>query len=134
MPLPDDILRQLIETARAARQHAYSPYSSFSVGAALLDAEGGVHAGCNVENSSYSVTCCAERTALFAAVAQGVTRFTAIAIAADTDATPPCGVCRQALSEFAPDIDIILTRHDGSFRSVSLTALLPEPFGSDFLK
>lgn len=133
MSIPDDIARQLVEAARQAREYAYAPYSGFRVGAALLAEDGAVYTGCNVENSSYGLTCCAERTALFGAVANGDHHFLAIAIAADGAQVPPCGACRQVLSEFAPDLHVILAGPRDEHRALSLTNLLPEPFSSDFL-
>ncbi|MBL0176645.1 MAG: cytidine deaminase [Ignavibacteria bacterium] len=128
MALQEDVIRHLVDEARAARQFAHAPYSGFHVGAALLASDGTVTRGCNVEISAYSVTSCAERTALFAAVAAGKKEFAAIAVVADLDATPPCGVCRQALADFNPSMEIILVSDDGSYRVVSLAQLLPEPF------
>jgi cytidine deaminase len=133
MPIPDDIAQQLIAAARDARQNAYAPYSGFRVGAALLTVDGEVFTGCNVENSSFGLTCCAERTAVFSAVAAGVRDFLAIAVAADGVPVPPCGACRQVLSEFAPDLPVILTGSGSGYRILTLTNLLPEPFNSEFL-
>ena len=134
MSLSDDVTRQLVQAAREAREYAYAPYSGFRVGAALLADDGAVYTGCNVENSSFGLTCCAERTALFSAVANGDHLFLAIAIAADGTPVPPCGACRQVLSEFAPDLPVILAGPNDEHRTLSLTNLLPEPFSSDFLK
>ena len=94
----------LVAAARAAAAHSYSPYSHYAVGAALLAEDGRVFAGCNVENASYGLTNCAERTALFKAVSEGARRFRALAIAGGTARSPalPCGACRQALAEFCP--------------------------------
>lgn len=120
--------RTLIRRAVKAKAHAYAPYSRFRVGAALLAADGTITAGCNVENSSYSLTMCAERTALFQAMARGKRRFTAIAIASDDlSFLPPCGACRQVLSEFNPTLEIILTTADGKSKVSSLAALFPMP-------
>ena len=128
MFLTEDVIRSLIAEARLARECAHAPYSHFRVGAALLARDGSITRGCNVEISSYSVTSCAERTALFSAIAGGLRDFDAIAIVADADATPPCGVCRQALADFNPSMTIVLASRDGSYRAVSLAQLLPEPF------
>ena len=119
---------ELIEMAREAMKYSYSPYSHFQVGAALLAKNGQVFKGCNIENASYGVTNCAERTALFKAVSEGVREFTAIAIAAQKAAPWPCGVCRQALNEFAPDIRVIVT-WDGNRAEAPLSSLLPHGFG-----
>lgn len=117
---------RLIHAALAVRLRAYAPYSHFSVGAALLTENGDVFLGCNVENLSFGLTLCAERSAVVAAVAAGQTRFLALAIVADT-ATPisPCGACRQVLAEFAPDLPIVLATVSGKREEHSLTALLP---------
>ena len=129
--------KELIRLAEQARANAYAPYSGFSVGAALLCMDGTVETGCNVENASYSVTCCAERAALFAAVRAGKRQFAAIAVmggrsgAACDRFCPPCGVCRQALAEFcAGDFPVLLS--DGkTVRRMTLAALLPESFTAD---
>ena len=120
--------RQLIEVALLAKENAYAPYSRFRVGAAMLTEDGTVFAGCNVENSSYSLTICAERNALFKAVCEGHTKFSAIAIVSDdAKLLPPCGACRQVLSEFAPDLTIILTTVHGDVKITSLDKLFPMP-------
>lgn len=133
MRLTKKLIRMLIERAMEAREHAYAPYSRFHVGAALLAADGTVYTGCNVENSSFSVTCCAERVALFSAVADGRRDIAAIAIAADTPLVAPCGVCRQALAEFHPALPVILTEPGGGFVMRTLSELFPEPFLPDSL-
>ena len=125
----------LLEAAWAARAHAHAPYSGFRVGAALATAEGRIVGGCNVENASYPVCSCAERTAVCAAVAQGMRPGGLVALAVVTEAetlTPPCGACRQVLAEFAEDLPILLA--NGSARACHrLEALLPEAFrGSHF--
>ncbi len=118
----------LLALAVAARQRSYSPYSGYAVGAALLAADGRVFQGCNVENASFGLTNCAERTALFKAVSEGAREFTAIAIAAEKSAPWPCGACRQALNEFAPDIRVLVT-WDGHVDEAPLSQLLPHGFG-----
>jgi len=121
--------RTLVTLARAARRRSVSPYSRFRVGAALLGRSGTAYTGCNVETSSYSLTICAERTALFKALSEGEKHFQAIAIAADTDGfVPPCGACRQVLFELAGDIDVILVTGRGRTRMITLSELLPHPF------
>lgn len=118
----------LLALAVAARRRSYSPYSGYAVGAALLAADGRVFQGCNVENASFGLTNCAERTALFKAVSEGAREFTAIAIAAEKSAPWPCGACRQALNEFAPDIRVLVT-WDGHVDEAPLSQLLPHGFG-----
>lgn len=130
--VPLDLLdaAELMRRAVSARGNAYAPYSGFSVGAALLGVDGRVHTGTNVENASFGLTICAERAALFAAVAAGARSFRAVAIAGpDEDAPcPPCGACRQVLHEFAPSLTIVVAAHSGEVRMLSLAQLLPEAF------
>ena len=131
--------RELIAAASVARQNAYAPYSHFTVGAALLCADGTVVAGCNVENAAYPLSNCAERTAMFAAVAAGKRKFSALAVVggkegepADT-LCPPCGACRQVLREFcAPDFPVFLKNGD-TIETRTLAQLLPDSFGPDHL-
>jgi len=116
---------KLIPAATAARLAAHAPYSSFKVGAALLTKDGRVFTGCNVENLSYGLTICAERNAIFAAVAAGVREFEAIAIVADTrEPVSPCGACRQVMAEFG-DFKIISATLDGRTFESTVAALLP---------
>jgi cytidine deaminase len=118
----------LVEEARAALANAHAPYSKFPVGAALLGESGRVYRGSNVENASYGLSVCAERAAVFAAVAAGEHRFQALAVATDTDEpTPPCGACRQILREFVEDISVYLAGRK-KVRETTLTKLLPDPF------
>ena len=125
----------LAARARAAMKHSYSPYSHFRVGAALLTRQGIVYTGCNIENSSYGLTVCAERTALFKAISEGEKQFDAIAIASDDDAfTPPCGACRQVIMDLAGDIDIILVKKNGRLKRLRTIDLLPLPFGIENLR
>ena len=119
----------LLEQARTAKEKAYAPYSGFRVGAALLIKSGKVYTGANVESAAYSVTCCAERVALYTAVADGETAFAAIAITSDSDMmTTPCGVCRQALYEFSPHMDVISSNCALVYETDKLDALLPKAF------
>ena len=120
---------QLIQEACVARQKAHIPYSHFGVGAALLTRDGTVYHGCNIENASYGLTNCAERTALFKAVSEGARDFTAIAIASNGSAPYPCGACRQALNEFAPGLRVLVTWGEGEVDETTLPALLPHGFG-----
>lgn len=125
----------LIEKAIAASKLAYAPYSNFHVGAAVLTEDGSVIVGCNVENASYGLTNCAERTALFAAIAQGHKKITKLAIFVDRkDFTPPCGACRQVINELARDAKIILVNRDKKVKYTCIGELLPLSFGSEDLK
>ena len=125
----------LLDAARQVRLRAHAPYSGFQVGAALETAGGIVITGCNVENATYGLTICAERVALVKAISEGETKFTRIAIVADTEApTPPCGACRQILWEFGGNLEIILANlHEvkGIYR---LADLLPLPFDGRLLR
>jgi cytidine deaminase len=124
----------LASAALAAREHAHAPYSHFRVGAALEDASGRVHSGCNVENATYGLTLCAERVAVFKAISEGARKFRRIAIAADTDElTPPCGACRQILWEFCGDIEITLLNPRGKAEILQLKDLFPRAFDASYL-
>lgn len=119
----------LISYAKKAIGNAYAPYSGFSVGAALLSADGEVFTGCNVENSSFGATICAERCAVLKAVSEGCTSFTKIAIVSSSDdLTYPCGICRQFLSEFMEDGEVILCDSEGNIKEYSLDTLIPFSF------
>lgn len=123
----------LMRKAEEARLHAYAPYSGYKVGAALLCSDGTVYTGCNIENASYTPTVCAERTAIFKAVYDGKRDFTAIAVVGgkeDTDKPfPPCGVCRQVMSEFCgPDFMIYFSDGKGGIAKEPLSAILPHSF------
>ena len=128
--------QELIRMALAAREKAYAPYSNFMVGAALSAKDGRIYTGCNVENASFTPTSCAERTALFKAVADGVTEFTDIAVVGsrrgevNEQITSPCGVCRQALFEFGgPELNVIMAKTPEDFIERSMDELLPFGFG-----
>lgn len=119
----------LARAAVAALEHAYSPYSNVRIGAALEGHDGRVFTGCNVENASFGLTVCAERTALFSAVAAGLRNFRTIVIATDqATAWMPCGACRQTLHEFAPALRVLVQGADGKRIETTLSALLPEAF------
>ncbi len=122
---------ELVDAARKALDHAHAPYSNYKVGAALLCEDGTVFTGCNVENASYGLTNCAERTAVFSAVATGQTTFKAIAIAASGEPTPvPCGACRQVLAEFcSADLPVYVANANGC-ETITLGELLPYSFGA----
>lgn len=122
----------LIDAACEARAQAYAPYSNFKVGAAVLAEDGRIFTGVNVENASYGLTICAERSAVFTAATAGVRHLLAIAICAE-DAASPCGACRQVLSEFAKDIPVWLSDTQGATRRTSLHTLLPDHFGPEHL-
>ena len=124
----------LLLAALEAREHAHAVFSDFKVGAALEDAAGLTHTGCNIENATYGLTMCAERVAVFKAMSEGSRRFRRIAVAADTDVlTPPCGSCRQILWEFCGDIEIVLVNLHGKTESFRMKELFPRPFDASFL-
>jgi cytidine deaminase len=125
----------LIGIAALARQRAHAPYSKYKVGAAIRTKRNKTHAGANVENVSYGLTVCAERTAVFAAVNAGDTSFDAIAIVIDDERLPsPCGACRQVLAEFSPDMRVILATTGGLRKATTLSELLPDPFLPEHLR
>ena len=129
-------VQELIRTALDMRKMSYTPYSHFNVGAALLADNGKIYTGCNIENASFTPTNCAERTAFFKAVSEGVKDFTAIAIVGGPDGAdpvdfcPPCGVCRQVMSEFCDDdFKIIMAKSETEYKIVTLPESLPDRFG-----
>ena len=126
--MPSNTFDDLVERARASRKNAYAPYSGFAVGAALLAKNGEIYSGANVENASYGLAICAERSAVASAVTAGQREFAAIAVAGpDSVATVPCGACRQVLSEFNPSLVVLYTTPDG-VSSTTLDQLLPLRF------
>lgn len=124
--------QELVKKAVEARKNSYSPYSKFNVGAALLTAENELYTGVNIENASYGLTVCAERTALLKAVSEGSGKFAALAVACDTDSfndAYPCGACRQVMAEFLDDdTDIIVSVNTGEYRVHKMKELLPYAF------
>ena len=132
---------ELVNLAIEAREHSYSPYSNFAVGAALLTKSGKIYQGCNIENVSFTPTICAERTAFFKAVFDGEREFEAIAVVGGpagkpvSDLCAPCGVCRQVMREFcSDDFKIYLSKGDGSYMEASLIEMLPFGFSERDLK
>ncbi len=133
-PGPDQI-DALIEEARRTREQAYAPYSGFLVGAVVLDEDGRTFPGCNVENASYPLSVCAERTAVQRAVSEGARGLVAVAVVASGDTpTWPCGGCRQVLHEFGPDMLVVSEAPDGTREQRRLTDLLPDAFGPQDLR
>lgn len=124
--------KELIKEAAKARNFAYVPYSNFKVGAAVLAKDGQVFHGCNIENAAYSVTNCAERTALFKAYSEGITQLKTLVVVADTDRpVPPCGACRQVISELCDaDMEVILTNLKGDIQRTTAAELLPGAFSA----
>lgn len=120
----------LIEEAKKARENAYVPYSSFPVGAALMASSGKIYRGCNIESASYSLACCAERTAIFKAISEGEKQFTALAVIADSEeSVSPCGACRQVMTEFFDHTtQIYLTNLKGETKVTTTSELLPFAF------
>ncbi|MGN7388535.1 cytidine deaminase [Sporosarcina sp. SAFN-015] len=125
----------LIEEAKKAREKAYVPYSNFQVGAALLTADGQVIHGCNIENSGYSMTNCAERTAFFKAISEGIMDFKALAVTGDTEGPiSPCGACRQVIAEFCDsNMPVYLTNLNGVLKETTVGELLPGAFSKEDL-
>ncbi len=121
--------RQLIEKAKEAMENSYSPYSNFNVGACLLCKDGTIYTGCNIENSSFGATNCAERTAIFKAVSEGKREFLKIAVVGSgEDLTFPCGICRQVMSEFMLDGEVILEDNNREIKVFKVRDLLPYAF------
>ncbi|MFP7295638.1 cytidine deaminase [Neobacillus niacini] len=128
--------KQLLEEAAKAREFAYVPYSNFQVGAALAAKNGKVFHGCNIENASYGMTNCAERTALFNAYSEGVTQFDTLVVVADTEGpVSPCGACRQVISELCDsEMEVVLTNLKGDIQRILVKDLLPGAFSPEDLK
>jgi cytidine deaminase len=133
-PLSPAVKRRLTKAARQAAQSSYSPYSKFPVGAAILTASGKIYAGCNVENASYGLCNCAERTAIFTAIAAGERNILAVAVFTPTlRPTMPCGACRQVINEFGPDA-VIMSACPSEQIDTTLPELLPAAFGPNNLR
>mgnify|MGYP003341997559 CR=1 FL=1 len=130
--IPKELVQELIRHAQEAREHAYAPYSKYLVGAALLDADGRIWTGCNVENASFGATVCAERVALFKMVSAGVRAVEHIAVVTE-DGAPPCGICLQTLQEFAPrpeEAVVVMANNSGAISATkTLRDLAPMGFG-----
>lgn len=123
--------KELMKIARKARQNAYAPYSHFAVGAALLTESGRFYTGCNIENASYGLTCCAERNAIFAAVGAGERRFKMLAVAADSpEPVAPCGACRQVIAEFGIPL-VVMGNLKEATKTMTAEELLPYGFGQE---
>ena len=130
--LPEDVIPVLLEVAANARKMSHSPYSHYKVGAALLAGSGNVYGGCNVENASYGLTICGERTAYVKAVSEGESDFLAIAVVTDNGGSP-CGACRQFMAEFGLETIVILADKKGNYNLTTVGGLLPDAFTPDKL-
>lgn len=131
----DETAEKLLSTARECRERAFAPYSGFLVGAAVEAEDGTIFAGCNVESASYGLTMCAERVAIFTAVAAGHKRIKRVSLVAESDElTAPCGACRQVIWEFGGDIPVTLSNLNGKTETIRMSELLPRAFDSKFLK
>jgi len=126
--------QQLIDAAREARHQAFAPYSRFPVGAAVRTVDGEIYSGCNVESSTYGLTICAERIAIYKAISEGAGEIEAVAVIADTPGPPsPCGACRQIMWEQAPAAQVLCANLEGESTRTSVRALLPKAFDADSL-
>lgn len=136
-----DVIQDLIRRAMKAREYSYSPYSNFSVGAAILSESGKIYTGCNIESASYTPTICAERVALFKAVSEGERKFKMLALVGGSkngekkteEIVSPCGVCRQMLYEFGKDLKVVMADNEEKYEVRMLEELLPYGFGPDNL-
>ena len=126
-------MKKLIDAARQAQKNSHSPYSKYKVGAAVLSNDDTIISGCNVESSSYSLTCCAERTALFSAVSKGYKKFKALSVITENGGTP-CGACRQVIWELCGDIPIYIADENGKIEKTTSKELLPNAFDDSSLK
>jgi cytidine deaminase len=126
---------ELVKAAIEAREQAVAPYSKFKVGAVVETADGEIFKGCNIESSSYGLTVCAERVAIWKALSEGNRKFTRLVVVADTETlTPPCGTCRQIIWEFCRDATVIFANLNGQSESFNMAELLPRAFDSRFLE
>jgi cytidine deaminase len=133
--LSEEEMQSLIETAKQARLQSVAPFSKFRVGAAVKTESGKVYTGCNIESSSYGLTVCAERVAIWKALSEGERNFTELAVVADTETlTPPCGTCRQIIWEFARGAKIVFANLKGESEEFQIAELLPRAFDARFLK
>lgn len=133
--LEKEEIEKLVDAARGVQKMAYAPYSKFAVGSAVLGFDGSIYTGCNVENVSYGLTNCAERTAIFKSVSEGNRKFKAVAIYSDTDQyCSPCGACRQVIAEFGKEITVIQANRHGQYIINSIEELLPGGFTADNLE
>ena len=127
-------LGALVEAARSARRNAYSPYSRVKIGSAVLSSRGKIYSGCNIENSSYGLACCAERTAIFKAISEGDRDLVAIAVVGKSEEfTSPCGACRQVMVEFNPRMKVLRRGTDGFTEDTTAEKLLPSHFSPEEL-
>ncbi len=122
----------LVQRAMQARSRAYAPYSNYTVGAAVLSEDGTIFDGCNIENATYPATVCAERVAIFKAVSEGRRQLQAIALVTENGGSP-CGICRQVMREFAPELVVLIADSTGDYRRTTLAELLPDSFGPEDL-
>jgi cytidine deaminase len=125
--------KELIKTAINMREKAYAPYSNYEVGAAVETDTGEIIGGCNVESSSYGLTCCAERTALFRAISEGHRKFTSLAVSTENGGMP-CGACRQVIWDLCKDITVHICDKDKLLKTIHASDLLPDAFDETFLK
>ncbi len=126
-------MEKLIKEARLAQNNSYAPYSKYSVGAAILAENDIIISGCNIESSSYGLTCCAERVAIYSAIAQGHTKFKALALYTENGGSP-CGACRQVIWDLCGDIPIYITDKNGTIEKTTSKELLPDAFDYSMLK
>ena len=133
--LTEALEAELLAVATTSRLNAYAPYSHFLVGAAVLGESGRIYGGCNVENASFSHTCCAEQVAVFQAIHSGERAVKAVLVLTETEPpASPCGACRQVIHEFGPEADVLLANQHGIVARHNMAALLPDSFGPESLR